>query len=177
MGLNNLENPQDGGWGGRLVQSTVTPSRWEDGDAATDYNPFTKQMDKAFAQIRWIPAIQEDFAARADWCVKDFKDANHAPLISVKGGNKQMVKPGQKITLTASASDPDKNKVALTFWQYKEVGTFKEKVIITPINDTNASIEIPKSANSGEVIHIIVEGKDDGVPSLTRYQRVVLKVK
>lgn len=177
VGLNNLENPQDGGWGGRLVQSTVTPSRWEDGDAASDYNPFTKQMDKAFAQIRWIPAIQEDFAARADWCVKDFKDANHAPLISVKGGNKQIVKAEQKITLTATASDPDKNKVALTFWQYEEVGTFKEKVIISSINNTNASIEIPKSAKTGDTIHIIVEGKDDGVPSLTRYQRVVLKVK
>jgi hypothetical protein len=175
--LNNLENPEDGGWGGRLVQSTVTPSRWEDGDAASDYNPFTKQMDKAFAQTRWIPAIQEDFAARADWCVKDFKNANHAPKILVKGGNVMIVNAGEKITLTAIATDPDKNKVALTFWQYAEVGTFKEKVIISPIKDTNASIEIPKSAKTGDTIHIIVEGKDDGVPSLTRYQRVVLRVK
>lgn len=177
VGLNNLENPQDGGWGGRLVQSAVTPSRWEDGDAASDYNPFTKHMDKAFAQTRWIPAIQEDFAARADWCVKDFKNANHAPTISVKGGNKKMVKAGQKITLTTTTTDPDKNKVALTFWQYEEVGTFKGKVIITSINNTNASIEIPESAKSGDKIHIIVEGKDDGVPSLTRYRRVVLSVR
>jgi hypothetical protein len=177
VGLNNLENPQDGGWGGRLVQSTVTPSRWEDGDAASDYNPFTKLMDKAFAQTRWIPAIQEDFAARADWCVKDFNNANHAPMISVKGGNKKMVKAGQKITLTAASTDPDKNKVALTFWQYAEVSTFKEKLIISPINDTNASIEIPKSAKTGDTIHIIIEGKDDGMPSLTRYRRVVLSVK
>jgi hypothetical protein len=106
----------------------------------------------------------------------DFKNANHAPQILVKGGNNKTVKPGQKITLTASGIDPDKNKVALTFWQYSEVSTFKEKAIITPMNNTNAGIEIPKSAKTGDTIHIIVEGKDDGVPSLTRYRRVVLRV-
>ena len=177
VGLNNLENPQDGGWGGRLVKSTVTPSRWEDGKAAADYNPFTQKMDDAYAQTRWIPAIQEDFAARADWCIKDFKNANHAPTVSVKGGNKETVKSGQKIMLTAAATDPDKNKVTLTFWQYEEVGTFKGKVKINTINGTTASIEIPEAAKTGDTIHIIVEGKDSGVPSLTRYQRVVLTVR
>jgi hypothetical protein len=177
VGLNNLNNPQDGGWGGRLVQSAVTPSRWEDGDAASDLNPYTQKMDNAFAQTRWIPAIQEDFAARADWCIKDFKDANHAPKISVKGANNKTVKTGQKITLKAAAIDLDKNKVTFSFWQYAEVGTSLEKVKITPINGTTASIEITESAKTGDTIHIIVEGKDDGVPSLTRYQRVVLSVR
>ena len=30
-------------------------------------------------------AIQNDFAARADWCVKEFKDANHPPVAKVHG--------------------------------------------------------------------------------------------
>jgi hypothetical protein len=58
VGLDNLTNPQDGGWGGRLVQSTVTPTRWEDGKAAADFNPFTQKMDDAYAQTRWIAVIQ-----------------------------------------------------------------------------------------------------------------------
>ncbi|MCP9762318.1 DUF1593 domain-containing protein [Lacihabitans soyangensis] len=176
VGLNNLENPQDGGWGGRLVQSTVTPSRWEDGKAAADYNPFTQKMDDAYAQTKWIPAIQEDFAARADWCIKDFKNANHAPKISVKEGNKLKVKAGEKITLNAITTDPDGNKVAIKVWQYQEVDTAQEAIKIET-KGSKSVIEIPNNLKSGENIHIIVEGKDNGTPSLTRYQRVVLTVR
>ncbi|HAK77027.1 MAG TPA: hypothetical protein DCM71_08945, partial [Runella sp.] len=168
-------NPQDGGWGGRLVQSTVTPSRWEDGKAAADFNPFTKKMDDAFAQTRWIPAIQNDFAARADWCVKDFKGANHAPKVAVTS-KKLLVNKGQKVSLKPTTSDPDGNKVSLKFWQYKEVGTCKEEAFITQ-NGNNAEITIPSAAKSGHTIHIIVEAEDNGSPALTRYQRVILKVK
>ena len=180
VGLNNLENPQDGGWGGRLVQSTVTPSRWEDGKAAADFNPYTKKMDDAFAQTRWIPAIQNDFAARADWCIKDFKNANHAPSVLVNGERRAvfhlLVNGGQKIAISAKTSDPDGNKVSLKFWQYKEVGTCKEEAVITQ-KGNNAEIMIPAAAKKGETIHIIVEAEDNGSPALTRYQRVVLTVK
>ena len=174
VGLNNLENPQDGGWGGRLVQSTVTPSRWEDGKAAADYNPFTQKMDDAYAQTRWIPAIQNDFAARADWCVNDFKSANHAPKVVVSKKNISVSK-GQKITLKPMTSDPDSNKVSLKFWQYKEVGTCKQEAVISSKNNT-AEIIIPQTANRGDTIHIVVEAEDNGTPSLTRYQRVILTV-
>jgi hypothetical protein len=175
IGLNNLNNPQDGGWGGRLVQSAITPSRWEDGNAASDFNPFTQKMDKAFAQTRWIPAIQNDFAARADWCVKDFKNANHAPKVLVNS-KRVLVNGGQKITITAKTSDPDGNKVSLKFWQYKEVGTCQGEVVINANNNT-AEVTIPASAKSGDTIHIIVEAEDNGSPALTRYQRVVFTVK
>lgn len=175
VGLNNLQNPQDGGWGGRLVQSPSTPSRWEDGEAASDFNPYTQKMDKAFAQTRWIPAIQHDFAARADWCIKDFKNANHAPVVLVNS-NQILVAGGKKINLKAKTSDPDGNTVVLKFWQYKEVGTCKEELVIKQKNNT-AEITIPQTAKSGDTIHVIVEGTDNGSPALTRYQRVILTVK
>lgn len=175
VGLNNLQNPQDGGWGGRLVQSATTPSRWEDGDAASDFNPFTQQIDKAFAQTRWIPAIQNDFAARADWCIKDFNGANHAPKVSVSNRN-LLVNKGQKISLKPSVSDPDGHQVSLRFWQYKEVGTCKDEVLIKQKGHT-AEITLPASAKSGDTIHIIVEAEDGGLPALTRYCRVVLTLK
>lgn len=176
VGLDNLNSPQDGGWGGRLVQSKTQPSRWEDGDAASDFNPYTQKMDKGYAQARWIPAIQNDFAARADWCVKNYQSANHAPKILVKEGIKLSVKTGQSISLNAITADPDKNKVDVKFWQYQEVGTSLEKVQIQE-KGNQALIQIPVSAKSGDTFHIIVEGSDNGTPSLTRYQRVVLTVK
>jgi hypothetical protein len=129
----------------------------------------------AYPQIRWLEALQNDFAARADWCIKNFSATNHAPKISV-AKNKLIVTAGQTIILKATATDPDKNKVTISFWQYNEAGTSPEKVIITA-KGNNAQIKIPSKAKSGDTIHIIVEGTDNGTPSLTRYQRVVLTVK
>lgn len=175
IGLDNLQNPQDGGWGGRLVQSKTQPSRWEDGDAASDLNPYTQKMDKGYAQARWVPAIQNDFAARADWCIKDFKNANHAPKVSVIN-KKISVNKGQKVNLVAKTSDIDGNKVTIRFWQYQEVGNSPEKVQIQE-KGNQAIIQIPANAKSGDTFHLIVEGSDNGSPSLTHYQRVVMTVK
>ena len=175
VGLENIQNPQDGGWGGRLVQSATTPSRWEDGEAASDFNPYTQKMDKAFAQTRWIPAIQNDFAARADWCIKDFKNANHVPMVMVNN-KRLMVYGGQNLNIKAKTFDPDGNAVKVNFWQYQEVGNTDKKLKIVA-NGHNASIKIPSSAKAGDTFHIIVEGTDTGTPALTRYQRVVLMVK
>ncbi len=115
VGLGNLEHPEFGGWGGRLIQSAMVPTRWEDGEKAADYNPFTKKIDNAFAQTRWIPAIQEDFAARADWCVKDFKQANHAPKITILDGAAKKAKAGSTIIVRTKTTDPDQNKVTCKF--------------------------------------------------------------
>lgn len=174
VGLDNLANPHYGGWGGRLKQSKTNPSRWEDGEEVGDFNPLTQKMDLAYPQIRWLEALQNDFAARADWCIKNYNEANHAPKISTTK-NKINAKPGQTITVTAAATDPDKNKVAVSFWQYQEAGTSPEKVTIIA-KGNQAQIKIPATAKSGETVHIIVEGKDNGTPALTRYQRVVVTV-
>ncbi len=174
VGLDNLDNPQYGGWGGKLKQSKMNPNRWEDGADVADYNPFTKKTDFAYSQTRWLEALQNDFAARADWCIKDYKSANHAPVVVVKNKNIK-VKAGQKLTINATATDPDHNQVKLRFWQYVEAGTLKDTVEIGH-EGTKAQITIPATAKSGDTIHIVVEGTDNGTPSLTRYQRVILTV-
>jgi hypothetical protein len=173
VGLDNLENPNNGGWGGRLAQSATSPNRWEDGDAVAEMNPYTKKTDKAFGQIRWLAAIQNDFAARADWCIKDFKDANHAPSVTIKGPKVRLVKPNQKINIVSNTNDPDGHTVALKFWQYEEVDTYNGKIDLMS-NGNKASFKIPANLKKGETIHVIVEATDNGEPQLTRYQRIVL---
>jgi hypothetical protein len=174
VGLDNLEHPEYGGWGGKLKQSKTSPNRWEDGADVADYNPFTNKKDFAYSQTRWLEALQNDFAARADWCIKPFKKANHVPVVIVKNKNLK-AKAGEKITINAKATDPDNNKVNIRFWQYEEAGTLADKVAIDQ-KDTKAVIEIPTKAQSGQTIHIIVEAKDNGIPVMTRYQRVILTV-
>lgn len=176
IGLNNLNNPQDGGWGGRLVQSASQPSRWEDGDAASDMNPYTNVLDKAYAQTRWIPAIQNDFAARADWCIKDYKHANHAPIVTLKTASKITAKAGATVKLSASAIDPDKNELAYRWWNYADVGTYKGTVTIKQENQANTFVQVPTASKKGDTIHVILEVTDKGTPALTRYQRVVITV-
>ncbi len=39
-----------------------------------------------------------------------------------------------------------------------------------------ALIKIPVTAVKGDTFHFIAEGTDDGVPALTRYQRVIVMV-
>ena len=38
-----------------------------------------------------------------------------------------------------------------------------------------ASVTVPEEIQPGQTIHIICEVKDDGAPSLTRYQRVLIR--
>jgi hypothetical protein len=176
VGLMSQNNPEYGGWGGRMVQSKENPNRWEDGKTITDFNPYTQKQDASYPQTRWIEALQLDFASRADWCIKDYAEANHPPKIFVKEGNIIQVKAGQTITLNASAIDPDHQKVDLYFWQYQEAGTYSGKVDISEVSPAKAKILVPTNVQKGETIHVIVEGKDHGSPALIRYQRVILKV-
>ena len=174
IGLDNLKHPEWGGWGGRLVQSKQQPNRWEDGELAADFNPFTNKMDTSYPQVRWLEAIQNDFAARADWCIKDYKDANHSPSVKLKTAGKITARPGETVILSGEATDPDNNDLIYCWWQYKEVGTYKKSVFIVNPNQTEASFIMPSGINKGETIHLIFEVRDNGIPQLTRYKRLIV---
>lgn len=170
VGLGNLNDASYGGWGGRMAQSKTTPNRWEDGDDVMDFNPYTNKMDKAYPQTRWIDAIQNDFAARADWCVNDFRNANHAPKVTVRSNNIR-AKKGQQVKLTATVNDPDNNNSVVKWWQYFEVDTYQGRVDVT-----DGSFVVPNDARTGDTIHLIAEATDSGSPALRGYQRVIVTV-
>ena len=155
------------------MQSTENPFKYEDGEASADFNPETGEMDSRYPQTRWIKAMQLDFAARADWCVLSYDEANHPPAISILEGNKFDVSAGEKVSLFPTTKDPDGHHTDLKVWPYAEAGDG------TAIIETNPtiSVQIPDSANSGEEYHVIFECTDTGFPALTRYQRVVFVVR
>ncbi len=174
VGLDNYEDPSRGGWSGRFVQSEENPYRFEDGDAAADVNPETGEMDTSYPQTRWIKPMQLDFAARADWCVKSFEEANHPPQIKVAEGNAISASAGDAITLHLSHKDRDGDPVYFKVWSYAEAGNGYVKV---DLKTAIVSIQIPDSAKKGEEYHVIIEGTDAGFPALTRYQRVIFNIK
>ncbi|MCE7865089.1 MAG: DUF1593 domain-containing protein [Bacteroidetes bacterium CHB5] len=176
VGLDNLNNPHFGGWGGRMVQSSEAPNRWEDGEQVVDFNPFTQKMDAAYPQTRWVDVLQNEFAARAVWCVQPYKNANHPPVVKIKQSSMLSVKPGQRIKLQAKASDPDGNEIEYSWWQYHEVDTYAGKLVLADNTKANLALTIPPDAKPGDDIHLILSATDTGTPALTRYGRVVLRV-
>ncbi len=177
VGLGNLAEPSYGGWGGRMVQSKTNPNRWEDGDQVTDYNPYTQKDDKAYPQTRWIDVLQNDFAARADWCVLPYAKANHPPVVRLKHTNALSATAGTTVQLSASATDPEGDKLSYKWWQYFEVDTYAGKVKVKDPDKSKTSLVIPADAKTGDTIHLMAEVTDSGTPKLTRYQRVIITVK
>lgn len=209
-GLRSLESPGYGGWGGRYVR--VRNNVWMDPRPATDFtrptgqwcfsNSWSKKMEHYtdsdsvairthyFKPIwRWMKAMQNDFAARAAWCVKDYRSANHFPVVRLRHTPLDIsAKPGQLLTLDASATyDPDNDKLQFNWWIYREAGTYKGHAAGTSSGFMSASqsnrgnsiikYKVPADAVSSNTIHIICEVTDNGTPPLTRYRRVIIHVK
>ncbi|WP_442890924.1 nucleoside hydrolase-like domain-containing protein [Congregicoccus parvus] len=196
-GLRNMESPDFGGWGGRFVRvrdnTWLDPvpepgyrypeGRWYTGSAwgrmyMRERYPAEQELMRAYfePQTRWLDAIQNDFAARADWCVKRFEDANHAPVARVAGPLDRTARPGDTVHLDARASsDPDHDELAFKWSQHHEAGTATTRVAITGADSSEASFVVP--AEPGRTVHIILEATDYGVPALTRYQRVVVTIR
>lgn len=109
-GLNHMEHPNWGGWGGRyeLGIPNVPLDQIRDGvehtpetrpiwtDTRDTYKPYNNRLS-FFAQMRdttkftsqhatifrWRDATQNDFAARMRWCHTTYREANHTPVIKV----------------------------------------------------------------------------------------------
>lgn len=175
FGLENFDDPTYGGLGGRFKQSADNPNRWEDGDDVTDYNPETGNQESAYPQLRWLKVLQNDFAARADWCVKDYKNANHAPMVEVEI-NAVLASAGDIITLSGLATDPDNDKLNYKWWNYLEAGSYPKTVEVSSATQKQVKVRVPDDAKAGETIHMILEVSDEGTPTLTRFQRVVIQI-
>ena len=174
VGLNNLNNPSYGGWGGRFALAEGNRYRFEDNEKAADFNPETGKLDISYSQTRWLIAAQEDFAARADWCVKSYKEANHAPQITVSEGMHVYAKPGASLDLHVITREPDGHAIKLKVWPYPEAGSGKAEV---QIENATVKVQIPATAKKGDNFHVVVEGTDTGSPALTRYRRVVVTIR
>jgi len=169
-GLRQSEDPTWGGWGGRF---DVVDYGWIDTE---DFNPSTGEDDRSYPQTRWVKEIQNDFAARADWGVSDFEDANHPPEATVSEGLDHVVDPGETLILNGSATDPDNDEVSLSWWEYEEAGTALEPINLNDHGDGSLTAIVPDTAKPGETIHLILDAQDNGVPALTHHQRVILTI-
>jgi hypothetical protein len=167
-GLRNHEHPTYGGWGGRFTKFNQFEKVYTD---ATDDGDIKKSLQ------RWVDDANRDFQARMDWCVKDFKEANHPPVVKLAHAHDLKVRPGESVSLSAKGTtDPDGDEVVFHWWQYREAGSYDGIIEIRDAGKQDASFTVPGDAGKGKTIHIICEVTDTGTPRLTRYQRVIVTV-
>ncbi|KXI26910.1 hypothetical protein AX660_03085 [Paraglaciecola hydrolytica] len=197
-GLRSLESPDWGGWGGRYIK--VRENTWLDPVPQTNYqyppgrwygsngwgrsslregtDTTAEQRSEYFKPLwRWTDVMQNDFAARSDWSVKPFAEANHPPIVKLAHVNNLKAKAGEIVKLNAKGShDPDGDKLHYNWWQYAEADSYEGSVNIQNANAQQAYLTVPKDAQKNQTIHIVVEVTDSGTPQLTRYQRVVIEI-
>jgi hypothetical protein len=132
---------------------------------------------------RWREHYQNDFAARMDWTIKDYEDANHPPVPKLNHDQYLSAKAGERVDLSAEGStDPDEDNLSYKWFHYAEPGTFAlgtartgEVVKINDADMANAWFIAPKRGKMG-TMHIILAVTDHGTPALTRYKRVIIEI-
>ncbi len=196
-GLGDPLQPSWGSWGGRFntepqmnVRANPAPvtteEQFDDYWMITEDKDHWQWQDEVYdnvfcAVFRWRVDFQNDFAARMDWCVQPYENANHNPSIIVNNDSTQEVlihrpDPGDVIELDASASsDPDGDALSYEWWVYPEPGTYPNDIEMNNAGSSRIAFEIPDDA-AGHEIHLILTVRDDGAPQLTRYRRVVFRV-
>jgi hypothetical protein len=175
-GMNDPEQPTWGSWAGRYglnPEFRGKPYYWAN---QADAWQGTTHRDNTLK--RWAADLQNDFRARLDWCVKPLQEANHPPVVVVNGKTGQdilrlTVAPGQVKLNAAGSSDPDGKQLAYQWFVYAEAGTNPGDVAIADPDSPEARVQVPADA-AGKTIHVVLSVRDQGVPPLTRYRRVVI---
>jgi len=174
-GLNVPGRPEWGSWAGRYSFNHDLNAWWCD---QRDTWQGTTHRDNTLKP--WTAHIQNDFKARADWCVAPtFTQANHPPQPHLQNDPSQDVisvsaPAGTTVSLTATGStDPDADNLTYTWRHYPEPGTYEGSVALGSADKDTCSVRVPANA-TGKTIHIILQATDDGDPPLTRYRRAVL---
>jgi hypothetical protein len=174
-GLNSPEHKEWGSWGGRFKSIGGNQKRWVDDHDR--FGNYTSDPDIGMSAVyRWRAAWQADFESRLDWCIKPFREANHAPVFDMV--TKQVnVRPREKVTLELKKiSDPDGDALRYRWFFYPEEGTYKGSFPEINSNTKRLSFTAPEISQS-ETMHVILEVSDTGKPSLVRYKRFIVGLK
>ncbi len=198
-GLNAYRRPDWGGWGGRYIYRQPygeTHPIWTQGDDSfmrvTSRDTVGQCISDQTTISRWREAFQNDFAARMEWTISDYGDANHNPVAVVNGETgtapiRLEAEVGNPVVLDASASrDPDGQKLRFRWLHYAEAGTAEVAVAgsdgaqatVTPIATCRANwLRTNLPCPAAGTAHVILAITDDGTPPLTSYRRVILNVR
>jgi len=180
-GLNDIEHPEWGGWGGRFTEDK--PNFFRDtNDSCYDISEGKVIHSPRATIFRWRNDFQNDFAARIDWgSASDYAAANHPPEIVMNGSSSKevvvlKVTPGMQIKLDATQTrDPDRDKIEFSLFEYFDAGNCPAKIKFEANSKGDINISVPEGTTGTEA-HVILKVADDGKPSLSCTKRIVLQI-
>ncbi|MBN1694784.1 DUF1593 domain-containing protein [candidate division WOR-3 bacterium] len=206
-GLSVPEHPDWGGWGGRyeLYKPEFDKKREGSTGSGVPYEPETRKIwtnaiDRYTPYIqneygrtvrkdtvsftgnkvtlwRWRDDFQSDFAARMDWCVKSYEEANHPPVPVLGHSENITVKSGEGFGLDASGSyDNDGDNLSFLWFHYPEAGSYKKLINVDGAENTHGAWVRAPEVEKKETAHFILKVTDKGSPPLSRYKRVIVTI-
>lgn len=181
-GLRTLEDITNGGFSGRYAKADKKNSKGRELNYWSPVKDTYVKEDRSTMQVesswKYIDDIQNDFAARADWCItNDYAKANHAPKVSVTEGTDIKASAGETLKLHAIATDSDDDYVTVSWSEYTDASTTETALTLKGAASDTISFKIPEGAKAGQKIHLIVQAQDDGEHTLTHYQQVIITIK
>ncbi len=177
-GLRGYREESYGGWGGYAHAAPIR-SFGEGLGVFENFasNPEARPKAQRTPTHPFFAAVQRDFAARFVWATTPtYGDANHHPQLSAETSRFIAAQPGRVVELRVSASDPDRNDVALRWWRWDEADSYTGAVHLDRSNGSSTRFKVPLDAKPDQTIHVIAEATDNGSPALTRYERFVVTV-
>lgn len=203
-GLNDPEHPEWGGWGGRYELYKPDFSKTKKGGSVVTIAPETREIwtnaidrytpyvPKEYGRTirrdtatftgyketlwRWRDDFQHDFAARMDWCIKSYEEANHPPVPVLSHPEKLTVKSGEGFSLDAfDSTDPDGDNLGFLWFHYPEAGSYQKEIKMGAENVHGVHVTAPE-VEKEETAHFILKVTDKGTPSLSRYKRVIVTI-
>jgi hypothetical protein len=173
-GMNDPKHPEWGSWAGRYGLNPEQPGRayyW-----ANQEDTWHGTTSRENTLARWAEALQNDFRARMDWCVRPYAEANHPPVPRLRGSQRRKAKAGERIVLDArGTTDPDGDTLRREWIFYPEPSTYRGEVEIRDATGDRASFIAPRVTRE-ETLHFVLSVTDGGSPPLTRYRRVLVTV-
>lgn len=171
-GLNDRNHLTWTNWGGRLKPDARNPRHFENaidrvGNYQTDVTPFLA------AVYRWRPDFQADLAARFEWTVKPYSQANHAPVDNRDPAiTYRRIAAGENVSLQSGDwRDPDGNSLTYHWQILKNEGTYSKNIQIGNDNSSSAQFVAP-AVQRPQSIHVLLTVTDVYYPALSSYKRV-----
>jgi len=204
-GLNSPDNPAWGGWGGRYEFYKPDFSKVKEGhsivtcvpetrsiwtNAIDSYTPYipnefgrtVKQDTTTYNGFkltiwRWRDDFQNDFAARMDWSIKSFEEANHPPIPVLLHSEQLTVQSGANFTLDAfPTTDPDGDSFSFLWFNYPEAGTYKKPLKVNGAENIHMAHFTAPIVDKKETVHFILKVTDRGIPQLSSYKRIIVTI-
>lgn len=127
----------------------------------------------------YVQVLFDELAARADWAVCAPEDCNHAPVVSADKPD-CTAKAGETVTLSGCATDPDSDKLNVSWWVPGNACTYQDGeaagLKVSGADTWSAQFTVPQDAESGDIFVVNMEVTDEAERPMTRFAQFIITV-